>query len=85
MAYLLHYLEMSSNLQQRKSMNTHFLIYLPLDLWLHFSDKLLYEINTSNHMFGRAIWDKLPECVFESFQIAQVKRGQLENFQKLQG
>ena len=22
----------------------------------------------SNHMFGRAIWDKLPECIFEEFQ-----------------
>ena len=25
-------------------------------------------------MFGRAIWDKLRECIFENFVIAQVKR-----------
>ena len=25
-------------------------------------------------MFGRAIWDKLPECIFENFEIAQVKQ-----------
>ena len=32
-------------------------------------------VSTSNHMFGRAIWDKLPECIFENFEIARVKRG----------
>ena len=26
-----------------------------------------YAISTSNHMFGRAIWDKLPVCIFENF------------------
>ena len=25
-------------------------------------------ISTSNHLFGRAIWDKLPECIFENFE-----------------
>ena len=24
-------------------------------------------------MFGRTIWDKLPECIFESFAIVPVK------------
>ena len=24
-------------------------------------------ISTSNHMFGRAIWDKLPEYIYENF------------------
>ena len=33
-------------------------------------------------MFGRAIWDKLPEWIFENFEIARVKRGQFQNFQK---
>ena len=42
-------------------------------------------ISTSNHMFGRAICDKLPECSFENFEIVPVKRGQFQNFQKLQG
>ena len=27
-------------------------------------------ICTSNHMFGRAIWDKLHERIFENFEIA---------------
>ena len=36
-------------------------------------------------MFGRAIWDELPECIFENFEIAWVKRGQLQNVQKSQG
>ena len=41
-----------------------------------------YVICTSNHMFGRAIWNKLPECVFENFEIAQEKRGYFLIFQK---
>ena len=39
-------------------------------------------ISTSNHMFGRTIWDKLSECIFENFEIAQEKRGQYQTFQK---
>ena len=39
-------------------------------------------INTSNHMYGRVIWDKLPDCIFENFDTARVKRGQFQNFQK---
>ena len=33
-------------------------------------------------MFGRTIWDELPECMFENFEIAWVKRGQLQNVHK---
>ena len=33
-------------------------------------------------MFGRLIWDKLPECIFENFETARVKQGQFRNFQK---
>ena len=33
-------------------------------------------------MFGRVIWDKLPECIFEYFEIARVKQGQFQNIQK---
>ena len=29
------------------------------------------KISTSNHMFGRAIWGRLPECIFENFEIAE--------------
>ena len=32
-------------------------------------------ISTCNHMFVRAIRDKLPEYVFENFEIARVKQG----------
>ena len=42
------------------------------------------EISTSNHMFGRASWEKLPECIFENFEIARVKREQFQTFKKLQ-
>ena len=30
---------------------------------------------TSNHMSVKEIWDKWPECIFENFEIARVKRG----------
>ena len=36
-------------------------------------------------MFARGIWDKLPRCIFENFEIAQVKRGQFQTFQKSRG
>ena len=45
---------------------------------------LFRHICTSTHMFGRAIRDKLPVCIFENFEAAQVKRQQFQNFQKLQ-
>ena len=32
-------------------------------------------------MLGRAIWDKLTGCVFESFEISRIKRGQFQSFQ----
>ena len=35
--------------------------------------KWKYAISTSNHMFQKAIWDKLPKCIFENFEIARVK------------
>ena len=34
---------------------------------------LLVFISTSNHIFGRALWNKFPECIFENFEIFQVK------------
>ena len=42
-------------------------------------------ISASNHMFGRANWDKLPECIFENFEIARVKQGQFPVFQNHEG
>ena len=36
-------------------------------------------------MLGRAIWNKLPECICENFEIALVKRGQFQSFQKSRG
>ena len=36
-------------------------------------------------MFERAIWDKLPDCIFENFEIARVKRGQFQTFPKSRG
>ena len=36
-------------------------------------------------MFGKAIWDKLPESIFENFEITPVKREQFQSFQKSRG
>ena len=36
-------------------------------------------------MLGRAIWDKLPQHIFENFEIARIKREQFQNFQKSRG
>ena len=36
-------------------------------------------------MFVRTIWDKLPERMFENFEIARVKQRQFQNFQKSRG
>ena len=34
-------------------------------------------ISTSNHMLGRAIWDELPERIFENFKIFKNQKGDL--------
>ena len=31
-------------------------------------------------MFARAILDKLPDCIFEKFEVALMKQGQFQNF-----
>ena len=46
------------------------------------SSSFSMSISARNHMIGRAILDKLPECIFKKFEIAQVKRGKFQNFQK---
>ena len=38
-----------------------------------------------HHIFSRAIWDKLPQCIFEKFAIAQVKQGQIKIFKNQDG
>ena len=38
------------------------------------SSFMCYLISTANHMFGKAIWDKLPECIFENFEISKFKK-----------
>ena len=40
-------------------------------------------ICSSNHMFGRAIWNKLPGCSFGNLKIAPVKRGQFSKCSKI--
>ena len=32
------------------------------------------DIFTSNHMFERAIWDILPQCIFEKFEILKFSK-----------
>ena len=43
---------------------------------------LATSISTSNHMFGRAIWDKLPKYIVEISEVAWVKQRIFQNFQK---
>ena len=38
-------------------------------------------ISTSNHMFGRVIWGKLPECIFENFNFEILKNREGDLFQ----
>ena len=33
-------------------------------------------------MFKMAIWDELPKCIFENFELTRVKQGESQNFQK---
>ena len=42
-------------------------------------------ISSGNRIFGRAFWDKFPESIFDNFEIARVKQGQFQNFQKSRG
>ena len=40
---------------------------------------------TTNPMSGRAIWDKLPKCIFGNLEIGRLKQGQFQIFQKSRG
>ena len=57
-------------------------MFYVVTLFLVMSTFLVWMIRSSNHMSGRAIWDKLPACIFENFDIARVKREQFQNSQK---
>ena len=46
---------------------------------------LAKSISTSNSMFGRAIWDKLPKCIAENSETVSVKQGKFQIFQKSRG
>ena len=43
---------------------------------------IISHVSTDNHLFGRVIWDKLSECVFEKLEVARVKQGKFQSFQK---
>ena len=54
-----------SSCSQRKISN--YMCVSKIGKQLHSNKCLAYIlIGTSNHMFGRAIWDKLPECILEN-------------------
>ena len=36
-------------------------------------------------MFVRANWDKLPECLFENFEIAQINEGNFKIYKNHKG
>ena len=56
-----------------------------MSLKIVFAPGASHVICTNNRMFVRAIRDKLLEDIFENFEIARVKRGQFQNFQKSRG
>ena len=37
---------------------------------------------TINDIFVRGICNKMPKCIFNNFEIAHVKQGQFQSFQK---
>ena len=39
--------------------------------------------SNSNHMFGRAIWDKLPKCIFENFWNSLSKTRAISKFSNI--
>ena len=65
----LNWHEMAFKWHKRKS-----IIFLSYNL-------LAKSISTSNHKFRRAIWDKLLKCIFENFEIAQVKKCYFKNLE----
>ena len=67
-------------IRTRKTPDTN--MFYVVTLFLVMSTFLVWMIRSSNHMSGRAIWDKLPACIFENFDIARVKREQFQNSQK---
>ena len=42
-------------------------------------------ISSSDHMFARAIWDKLSEYIFENFEIARLNEGNFKLFKNHEG
>ena len=41
--------------------------------------------SASNHMFVRAIWDKLPECIFENLKLPERNEGNFKVFKNHEG
>ena len=68
----------SANIYAQKSLNLNYAsVHVKNAMFV-----ILLAIGTSNHLFGRAIWNKLPECIFDNIEITRVKREQFQNFQK---
>ena len=43
-------------------------------------------ISTSNHMFGRVIWDKLPKCIFLNIlKLLKENKGNFKFFRNYEG
>ena len=75
-----------THLKQKWNFATSYLFDLIPAMWNYFlMIFIIVTVSTSNHMLGRAIWDKLPECVFENLEIARLKRVQFQIFQKSRG
>ena len=55
------------------------------DLIQHVCVRDQHWVSTSNHMFGRVVWYKLPECIFGNFEIVLVKQGIFTIFKNHKG
>ena len=42
-------------------------------------------ISTTNHMFERTTWNKLPECIFDNFSKINFQISKFQSFQKSRG
>ena len=61
--------------------NSHFsnyaddALYILVMMWESYTISCVwFLISASNHTFGRAIWDKFPECIYENFAIWKFSR-----------
>ena len=46
---------------------------------------IMLMISTTNYMLGRAIWDKLPECIFKNSKLPEWSEDKFKIFKNQEG